>query len=218
MSSPASGPTFIVLEGLDGSGTTTQAKLLSAHLADAGTAVFPTFEPTDGPAGKLIRDVLSGKLYSPDSNEKAVLSEHVLCLLFAADRLDHTREIERERSAGKTVVCDRYILSSLAYQTIDPSISPERVIEVNRGCAVPDLTILLRVPVEECLRRLRQRRETQTVYEQRSTLEAIEANYQRMLVPYRGHFGPVMTLDGTGGPETILEEIISAIERMKSRG
>lgn len=202
---------FIVLEGLDGSGTTTQAKLLTSHVESSGTPTFPTYEPTDGPTGKLIRDILSGKLYSPGSNEKIVLSEKSLCLLFAADRLDHAIEIDQARDAGKTIICDRYILSSLAYQTLDSAISPDWVIEVNRGCAIPDLTILLKVPASECLRRLRDRKERQTIYERLSTLQAIEANYEKMIGPYQERFGPVITLDGTSHPGAILEEIVGAL-------
>lgn len=204
-------PPFIVLEGLDGSGTTTQARLLTAHFESSGTRAFPTYEPTDGPAGKLIRDVLSGKLYNAESNQKIVLSEKTLCLLFAADRLDHTSRIDLERAAGNTIVCDRYILSSLAYQTLDSTISPEWVIEVNKGCAVPDLTILLKVPASECLKRLRKRKEMRTIYEKQRILEAIDANYDRMIAPYRRHFGTVVTLDGTGSPGKILEDIVAAI-------
>ncbi len=88
---------FIVLEGLDGSGTTTQARLLHSRLEHAGIRCDLTWEPTDGPAGKLIRDVLSGKLHSAGTGSKVVLSERTLCLLFAADRLDHTAHIGKMR-------------------------------------------------------------------------------------------------------------------------
>jgi dTMP kinase len=203
---------FIVLEGLDGSGTTTQARLLHSHLERAGIRAHLTCEPTDGPAGKLIRDVLSGKLSSARTGSKIVLSEKTLCLLFAADRLDHTANIERERKKGAAIVCDRYILSSLAYQTLDPGISAAWVIGVNAGCAIPDLTILLNVPVGECARRLKERRGTPTIYEKRSTLKAIDENYAAMIGPYRKKFGAVVTLDGTGTTEIVFGRIRDAVQ------
>ncbi|MBI4719848.1 MAG: dTMP kinase [Chitinivibrionia bacterium] len=202
---------FIVLEGLDGSGTTTQAKLLHSHLEHSGIRSCLTYEPTDGRAGKLIRDILSGKLRSAKTGSKVVLSERTLCLLFAADRLDHTEHIGRERKRGAAIVCDRYILSSLAYQTLDPGISPAWVIEVNAGCAKPDLTILLDVPVPECARRLKSRRGAPTIYEKRAVLEAIDSNYRAMIKPYRKEFGAVVALDGAGTVEAVFERIRESV-------
>ena len=86
--------TFIVLEGLDGSGTTTQAKKLHHHFQSNKIKSTLTCEPTDNAIGKLIRDMLTGKLYSPESNRKIAPSEKALCLLFAADRLEHSKDIE----------------------------------------------------------------------------------------------------------------------------
>jgi dTMP kinase len=139
---------FYVLEGLDGAGTTTQSRLLEKHLRDRGLEVSLTREPTDHPIGRLIREALSGHLKSPGKMGEITLSEAALCLLFAADRIEHTREIETLRERGNHVVCDRYILSSIAYQSLDPLIAPERVVEVNRGIAVPDVTFMLDVPVD----------------------------------------------------------------------
>ena len=73
---------FIVLEGLDGAGTTTQASRLHEHLTERGVKSLLTFEPTDEPVGKLIRDALSGRLNSPRTNRQIALSEDALCLLF----------------------------------------------------------------------------------------------------------------------------------------
>jgi dTMP kinase len=202
-----------VLEGLDGAGTTTQGQLLDQHLRGQGVSCSLTREPTGHPVGRLIRDALSGKLVSPDSLGQITLSEAALCLLFAADRVEHSVEIEALR-AGKThVISDRYILSSIAYQSLDPSITPERVIEVNRGIAVPDLTFLLDVPVDECLRRVGQRTDTRTIYEKRDTLEGIAGNYESTLALYEQHFGRVVRIDGTKPVDAVHSEIV---DRLKS--
>jgi dTMP kinase len=202
---------FIVLEGLDGSGTTTQARMLHSRLLKKNRQTLFTFEPTDGPTGKLIRDALTGMLHTGTGNDRILFSERALCLLFAADRLEHSLQIKRSTEAGGAVICDRYILSSLAYQTLDPEITPAWIIETNAGCALPDVTILLKVPADECAARLKGRKDIPTVYEKSETLRAIEKNYEKMLNIYQRHFGPVISIDGIGDPELISKRIVKAI-------
>jgi dTMP kinase len=108
---------FIALEGIDGSGTTTQKARLAAALRDRGLDVLETFEPSEGPLGTMARGMLRGDdPAAPD----------LLALVFAADRLEHlSRCIEPALAAGRTVICDRYVLSSLVYQSgVDPE--PQR--------------------------------------------------------------------------------------------
>ena len=103
---------LIVLEGIDGSGTTTQARLLCEWLAGRGVAVHLTREPSDGPVGRLIREILHGA--------HAPVAGDTMALLFAADRVDHlSREVLPALDRGTHVVTDRYYHSSLAYQAID---------------------------------------------------------------------------------------------------
>src|SRR5579864_7294663 len=105
---------FIVLEGLDGAGTTTQLVRLAERLRRAGERVVATAEPTDGPIGALIRQALRRRLVHRDGR---ALTDESLALLFAADRVDHVAgEIEPALARGQHVLCDRYVLSSLAYQ------------------------------------------------------------------------------------------------------
>ncbi|HYY53573.1 MAG TPA: dTMP kinase, partial [Myxococcales bacterium] len=106
---------FIALEGLDGSGTTTQAERIASVLRAQGRRVLLTREPSDGPIGTLIRLALTGRLGLPQRS--GPLTEEALALLFAADRVDHLAAvIEPALERGELVVCDRYVLSSLAYQ------------------------------------------------------------------------------------------------------
>jgi len=197
---------FIVLEGLDGAGTTTQAALLHEHLEKLKTKSLLTREPTDSPIGRLIRDVLAGR------KMRHQLSERELALLFAADRLEHSRSIESRRATGLHVISDRYLYSSLAYQTLDPSISADWVIEINRGFAVPDLTIYLSVAVDECLRRISLRKENPTIYENRDFLQTISDNYIRLASYYKAHAGPLAMIDGSEPVEDVHRAVLSALD------
>lgn len=136
-----------MLEGIDGSGTTTQARLLAEAIERRGGLVCLTAEPSAGPVGKLIRKALTRKL-DGDSGPHS-LSWSAMALLFAADRLDHLDSIVRPAlSEGRTVVSDRYVLSSLAYQSVT---SPEgaRAIpwirELNARALGADLTLVIDV-------------------------------------------------------------------------
>lgn len=202
---------FVVLEGLDGSGTTTQTKRLHNYLTNKDLKSSITNEPTDEPVGKLIRDALSRRITSPKTNKQVDFSEQALCLLFAADRIEHSRVIEETRRDGTHVICDRYVLSSIAYQSLDPSITPQRVIEINKGCAIPDVTFLLKVPVAECLRRLKGRKDAPTIYERKKILEGIDRNYQKTGRLYEREFGPLVVIDGTRSPNDVHAAIIEEL-------
>src|SRR5262249_53814736 len=136
---------FIVLEGIDGAGTTTQAELLSTELRREGRQVLTTGEPSDGPIGTLIRQALTETLHPPI--QWGALSDDALALLFAADRLAHLRaQILPALERGQVVICDRYLLSSLAYQG---SVLPvDWVEQINARAISPDLTIFLEVNAE----------------------------------------------------------------------
>src|SRR5690349_10994916 len=105
MSSPRRG-FFLVLEGLDGAGTTTQLECLSRALRQRGATVCATREPSDGPVGVMLRQALTGRLGLKGG---APLSHETLALLFAADRMDHLQaEVLPALERGETVICDRY--------------------------------------------------------------------------------------------------------------
>lgn len=138
---------FIVIEGLDGAGTTTQARLLHNWLSKATGVAYLTQEPSRGPAGAQIRSILTGRLK---------VDRQTLALLFATDRLDHlycqNNGIAHRLASGWHVVCDRYYLSSLAYQSLD--VEKRWIYKLNYRCIHPDLTIFLDVPVETCIQRI----------------------------------------------------------------
>jgi dTMP kinase len=136
---------FIVIEGIDGAGTTTQAKRLVAALRSRNIPALETREPTDGPVGMLLRQVLRGRLVSASGT---ALSWQELALLFAADRLDHAAtELGPRRAEGSWLICDRYDYSSVAYQSAtasDVSVIPW-LRELNRYAPRPDLTLVVDV-------------------------------------------------------------------------
>ena len=189
---------FVVLEGLDGAGTTTQVERLSRAWSDR--EVLVTREPTGGPVGRIIRQVLGA---DPDAPRMESLP-----WLFAADRSDHLfRTVEPALARGATVVSDRYYHSSLAYQSLTMPL--EQVAALNRFRA-PDLTVFLDVPVDVCLERIGRRGGPREIYERRDRLQRIAEAYEAVLdlVMERGEH--VVRLDGTRSPEAVHNAILDA--------
>jgi dTMP kinase len=166
---------FIVLEGVDGAGTTTHTRLLAESLRAQGRAVRPTREPTDGPIGTMIRQMLSGRLVVPGLGGPRPPSWGTLALLFAADRLDHLEaEIDPNVRDGVIVLSDRYVHSSLAYQSLSAGgddATRAWIQTINAQARQPDLTIVLDVPAEVTRARRRARSAQDDLYEE-DTLQA----------------------------------------------
>ena len=202
---------FIVFEGLDGAGTTTQAAKLQALLTRGGTASFLTNEPTSDSIGTFIRRLLTGSERAGDGSPYRP-GEKVMGLLFAADRLAHSAVIAARLRADEHVVCDRYIFSSMAYQTLDPGVRADWVIDVNQGCAVPDVTLFLAAPVEVCLARVAARRGDPGIYENRDHLETIARNYERLMPQYEASFGNIVRIDGTRSVDEVHAAVVEALE------
>jgi dTMP kinase len=144
------GGRFVVLEGLDGAGTTTQCDRIAAALTAQGIPVVTTREPSDGPIGQQLRLALTGRLGLP--HRRGALTEDTLALLFAADRMDHLAAIiEPAIERGAVVLCDRYLLSSLAYQ--GTALPMAWVETINARARRPDLTLFLEVDAKTASRR-----------------------------------------------------------------
>jgi dTMP kinase len=168
---------FIVFEGIDGSGKSTQIRLLEAFLTARGHKVLRTAEPSDGPAGKLIRQVFSGAYPADD---------RVVAGLFVADRLEHILHAEtgmrKALDEGFTVLCDRYYLSSYAYQGVHMPL--EWVMQANSLAASllkPDLHIYLDLAPEKALERIRKGREDRELYETMENLSKVHALYAQLI-------------------------------------
>ncbi len=144
---------FIVLEGIDGAGKSTQARLLAEWFRSKGKDVVLTKEPTDTAFGKLIRRlVLTGG--REGIIDGARISHEAEALLFAADRAEHVHKlIKPALKVGKVVISDRYFYSSLAYQWAR-GLDLEWLIDLNKFAIRPDLVILLDLPAKESLKRI----------------------------------------------------------------
>jgi len=184
---------FIVFEGLDGAGTTTQSQLLAERLQQKGRTVHLAHQPSDGPVGQLIRQILAGRAATTQADGKlGIVDERGMALLFAADRLDHlASQIEPRLGRGEDVILDRYTLSSLAYQ--GASVSHEFILVANRYARKPDLTLFLYVPATVALERVRMRGAKLERYETATQLQAIEREYSRLV----GTLASVVSIDGT---------------------
>ena len=164
---------FIVLEGIDGSGTTTQAHALVRALEAGGARALYTREPSDGPIGRYIRSILRGEV-AHSSGERTIAA------LFAADRLDHwDREIDPALSAGTHVVCDRYVLSSLAYQGVMTDDEPW-IAALNAHAPPADPTVLLELSPTEAAQRRALRGEAEERYEPDATQVRVASAYVRL--------------------------------------
>jgi dTMP kinase len=200
---------FIVFEGLDGAGTTTQAKLLAERVQAQGRTVYLAHQPSEGPAGLLIRQILAGRAATPQADGKlAMVDERVMALLFAADRLDHLgSQIEPRLARGEDVILDRYTLSSLAYQ--GASISHEFIAQANRFARKPDLTLFLYVPSAIALERVRTRGAKLERYETAQQQQVIEREYSRLV----GTLASVVSIDGTRPIADVSEQCYAALQQ-----
>jgi dTMP kinase len=195
---------LIVLEGIDGSGTTTQTERLVEHLRRRGRTAVSTREPSAGPVGRLLREVLLGH---HRISRDVSLDGRTMALLFAADRFDHLqREVEPILAAGNDVVSDRYLMSSLAYQAEEAD--REWVALLARGVRPPDLTILLDIPVEVAAQRRLLAGRPEERYDADSYLSRVADNYRRLA---RANASAVI-LDGSAAREDVAAVVVAAVE------
>ncbi|MEZ4358742.1 MAG: dTMP kinase [Kofleriaceae bacterium] len=199
---------LVVLEGLDGAGTTTQARLVVEALRQRGHRAHLTREPSDGPVGKLIREMLTGAHAIPEQS----ISQSTFGLLFAADRLDHLqREVEPALQRGEVVVSDRWYHSSLAYQ----GTSAERAwIDVlNARARRPDLTILLKVAAETAARRRVAAGRAQELFEDLAMQEKVAAGYDHVFASLVDR-EPVVVLDGERDVDRVFADIMRLVDTL----
>jgi len=165
---------FIVIEGIDGAGTTTQAALLTQMLQQKGLPVIQTAEPSNGPIGMMIRSILTRRMTLPEKEGR--LNQKALTLLFAADRLDHLETVIRPAlEAGTYVICDRYSPSTFSYQGVGVS-NEQWLTEVDSEAIAPDIIIYLKISVQDALARIHSRRETE-IFEKEEFLTKVITRY-----------------------------------------
>ena len=200
---------FIVIEGLDGSGKTTQLHALAANLRALGRAVAETAEPTTNATGGLIRDALSG--FTPRTGAE-------IAALFMADRVAHNMNpvngIQKQLAEGRDVLCDRYYYSSLAYQ--GTVTDPEWVYHINIDCPEirrPDLCVFLDLSDEECLRRMERERSYREIYENENSLLAVRRRYYDIFRRLERRDN-ICIVDAARSPEKVAKDVFSAVKSL----
>ncbi len=163
------------------------------RLVALGLPVHATAEPSRGPIGGLIRQILGGRVVGVGQQ----FDRSALALLFAADRLDHaSSEVLPALRAGKWVVSDRYVLSSLAYQALD--LPQTYIASINTKAPRPDLTLFLDLPAEVSLRRKKAQAPHPDLFEDLATQRRVARHYLTALKGLAGvDLGPTEVLDGT---------------------
>src|SRR3954470_22449779 len=208
---------FVVVEGIDGCGSTTHAKLLAKAIKSRGAEVLLTCEPSTGPIGSLIRQVLQRRLFVADATGPRNFDWSTMALLFAADRMDHLDStVAPALRAGSVVISDRYDLSSLAYQSVTAHNGADPIPwirQLNAQALRPDLTIVIDVPAEVAEERRRARGGVEEMFEARELQARLATVYARAeeLVPN----DRVLHVSGVGAaPEVaarIFETVLSAV-------
>ena len=193
---------FIALEGIDGSGKSTQAKILTQKLEREGIKVHATCEPTNGPIGKMIRDIFTRKLEA---------DHRTIAPLFIADRLEHLLNplngIIRMLADGYTVITDRYYFSSYAYQS--PHVGMDWVVRANSICASlrrPDVNIYIDISPEISVERISRGRDKIELYESLDELVKVKDAYFRVMEQLKNE-ETIRIIDGNRTPEPISEDI-----------
>jgi dTMP kinase len=207
---------FIVLEGVDGAGTTTHTQLLAERLRQLHVPVHTTAEPSSGPIGSLLRLALSGRLVMGGAGGPGAPAWGTMALLFAADRLDHLdSELLPNLRDGVTVICDRYDYSSVVYQSATgggvESIPWLR--ELNRHARRPDLTLVLDVAPEVAARRRSSRRLATEIYDD----DALQRQLGTLYAGLERHFPGerIAHVDAAGAIEQVGERLLEQVRALR---
>ena len=200
---------FIVFEGIDGAGKTTQIDLLEKKLKEMGRRVYRTAEPTESVSGGMLRDALAG-ITKRSACEMAAL--------FTLDRIFHNvnsvHGIEKMLADGVDVICDRYYYSTLAYQGSE--IKGDWAFDLNLNCPEirrPDVCMFLDLTPEQSLARIAKGRVTQEIYENREKLEQVRRKFYSVFdrLEEDEH---IVILDASRTIEEIADEIFSIVNTL----
>ena len=200
---------FIVFEGIDGAGKTTQISLLEAKLRAAGRRVMVTAEPTVSVTGGLLRDALGG-ISQRTAGEMAAM--------FVLDRIFHNVNpvtgIEKMLSEGVDVICDRYYYSSLAYQGSETDF--DWVAGMNLNCPEirrPDCCVFLDLTPEQSLARISAGRVSREIYEEESRLQAVRDKFYHVFDLLRER-DTIRVIDASGSVDEVAARVSAAVEEV----
>lgn len=193
---------FIAFEGIDGSGKSTQIRLLANKLKEIGIYCYTTMEPTDSPIGSLIHQIMTGRIKTDNK---------VIAGLFVADRLDHllndVNGVLSKIMEGSTVITDRYYFSSYAYHSVDMPM--DWVIQANaqsKELLQPTITIFIDVKPDNAVERIAKNRFHQELFEKKSRLIKVREKYLEAFEKLKDEEN-IVIIDGNRSQEEIAEEI-----------
>ena len=191
------GGLFIIFEGIDGTGKSTQVHLLAEKLRQLGYAVVATREPTDSSYGRKIRELFA---------DRGAVSHEEELELFIADRDLHVKDVIAPALAdGCIVICDRYYLSTVAYQGAN-GLDPAMILKKNESFPVPDLAIILEIDPSASIQRIRNHRnEHPNDFEQEANLRKVAANFAAMPQEY------IKRIKGAGPIEDVQRLVFEAV-------
>lgn len=199
--------TFIAFEGIDGSGKSTQVRMLDKRMKEEGIYCYTTMEPTDSPIGSLIHQIMTGRITADNK---------VISALFVADRLDHllndVNGIANKIDEGITVITDRYYFSSYAYQSVD--IPMEQVIDANRQSSDilrPTVTIFIDITPDIAIERISKNRFHQELFEKKSRLIQVREKYFEAFDKLKDTEN-VIVIDGSRDAQEIADDIWDAVK------
>lgn len=198
---------FIAIEGIDGSGKSTQIALLNERLKNMGVYSYTTMEPTDSPIGSLIHQIMIGRIKTDNK---------VIAALFVADRLDHllndVNGILAKIEEGVTVITDRYYFSSYAYHSVDMPM--EWVINANEQCSNilrPTVNIFIDADPDIAIKRIAQNRFHQELFEKKSRLIKVREKYLEAIKLLENK-ETIVCVNGNRSPEEIADDIWEAVK------
>jgi len=191
---------FIVFEGLDGSGLSTQSLLLKEYLSKRGKNVILTKEQTDNFIGGIIKSSLKKHIK---------ISNLTLQFMFVADRSHHLEaEIEPALEEGRVVISDRYIFSTLAFGSLDIDIDFLKII--NSKFKIPDLTFIIDCPPEVCLKRISEERFHLEFFEEKYKMDKIREKYLSL----KKYFPNVYVINGDRSKKEVFEDIRKIVDNI----
>ena len=197
---------FIVFEGIDGAGKTTQIQLLAKRLRESGVDVDVSAEPTTNESGKALRRALSGQ-------DKKSYCE--MAAMFVLDRIGHNYEIRDLVDAGQTVISDRYYYSSLAYQGKATDYNWVRTMNIDcPDIRRPDVCIYLDLTPEESLKRISNGRESVEIYENLEKLTEVRASFYYTIEDLRKDGEQIFIVDASRSIEEISDEIFNIVSNI----
>lgn len=192
---------FIVFEGIDGSGKSTQAELLKEYLESKGFKVWLTKEPTDGQTGQLLQRIQSGEFKEFFKDPKDF--KRFMTYLYAADRTGHYQQIKEHLDNNEWVICDRYKYSTYAYNYSDFNLA----YSVYMDFPDPDLPIFIDVPLEDALSRINSRGKEKEIFEKSKYLLGVINKYDGLL-----DTKSLKIVDGRGNVNKVFNRVKELVE------